>query len=97
MSFVHLCSLTHILEDMLPLIYDLHPNEEASWKKIRRIEYLLDEWEDELPSYLSFKTHEVTSTMNVNGASNLWFCYLSLKLLLHRLAIRVWDARYLNF
>lgn len=89
MSFIHLCSLTQILEHLLPLVYALNPNPEDSWKTIRRIEHLLDEWEDGLPTYLNAKAHDTGNSRNVNGASNLWFGFLSLKLLLHRVAFRV--------
>lgn len=74
---------------MLPLVYTVHPNPEATWKSIRRVEYLLDEWEDALPDYLNGKRRGSHGAFNINGASNLWFCFLSLKLLLHRLAFRV--------
>lgn len=86
-SFVHLCSLTKILAEMLPLVYDLHPIEESTWKTIRRLEHRLDVWQDALPDYLRHKAPQHPS--DINGASNLWFCYLSVQLLLCRLALRV--------
>lgn len=86
-SFLHLCSLTRILAEMLPLVYDLRPVEESTWKTIRRLEHRLDVWQDALPDYLRHKTPQCPS--EVNGASNLWFCYLSAKILLCRLSLRV--------
>ncbi|KAK5683437.1 hypothetical protein LTS10_004969 [Elasticomyces elasticus] len=88
MSFIHLCSLTRILGDILPLIYSLYPTSQDIWKTVRRIECALDEWEDHLPSYLNAdKKDDLPCTENP-GASGLWFYFLSLKLTLHRLAVK---------
>lgn len=86
-SFIHLCSLTRILEEMLPIVYDLQPIEDATWKIIRKLEHSLDVWRDGLPMYLKQVPRECLP--HVNGASNLWFCYLSVKLLLCRLSLKV--------
>ncbi|GAB1741313.1 hypothetical protein NU219Hw_g6551t1 [Hortaea werneckii] len=84
--FVHLCSLTQILADLLPLIYSLRETQKDIWKKIRRLECDLDSWEDSLPDFLRMDSG--IRIEHVNGSSNLWFCFLSLKVLLCRCAFR---------
>lgn len=84
-SFCQLCGLTSILGDMLPMIYSLKPDYQEAWKSIRRIECRLDEWEDALPAHFSFTKSETCC----GSGSGLWFCFLSLKVMLHRLAFKV--------
>jgi hypothetical protein len=93
-SFYHLCWLTKILGDILPLVYTLKPNYKDAWKVIRRNECALDDWEDALPDYLGRTEQE--SMPHIDGkpwSSGLWFYYLTLKLMLNRLAFRVCDSR----
>ncbi|RMY85626.1 hypothetical protein D0864_07262 [Hortaea werneckii] len=85
-SFVHLCSLTQILADLLPLVYSLKETQKDIGKKTRRLECDLDSWEDSLPDFLRMDSGPCTE--HVNGSSNLWFCFLSLKVLLCRCAFR---------
>ncbi|KAI7235410.1 hypothetical protein KC343_g9505 [Hortaea werneckii] len=85
-SFVHLCSLTQILADLLPLVYSLKETQNDIGKKIRRLECDLDSWEDSLPDFLRMDSG--ARAEHVNGSSNLWFCFLSLKVLLCRCAFR---------
>lgn len=88
-SFIHLCSLTKILEDILSIVYALRPVEDETWKSIRKLEYLLDAWEDNLPGHLMPEVQDKGYQLDINGSTNLWFCYLSLKLLLYRVSLRV--------
>ena len=88
-SFHYLCSLTQVLGEILPLVYALRPNLDSMEKDIRRLECRLDEWEDGLPHYLRRSLQENDMRKNVNGSSSLWFCFLSLKLLVCRVALRV--------
>lgn len=96
-SFYHLCWLTSILGDILPLVYSLKPNYKEAWKSIRRSECALDDWEDALPDYLGrSEQDDVSRTNSKPWSSGLWFYYLTLKLMLSRLAFRVrgfWQAR----
>ncbi|RMX79182.1 hypothetical protein D0869_08489 [Hortaea werneckii] len=86
-SFVHLCTLTQILADLNPLVYSLKETQKDMGKKIRRLECDLDSWEESLPDFLRLDSGGVR-TEHVNGSSNLWFCFLSLKVLLCRCAFR---------
>lgn len=88
-SFHHLCALTGILGDILPLVYSLKPNYKEAWKSIRRIECALDEWEDALPEHLAEAEQDPAAQENSSRPSGLWFYYLSMKLMLNRLAFRV--------
>lgn len=83
-SFRHLSSISQILGDILPLIYALRLDPKESDKRVRRLECRVDNWLDDLPSSL-----KPPSAGDVDGASNLWFCYLSVKLLLCRVAYKV--------
>jgi hypothetical protein len=83
LSFVHLCKLTQILGQLLPLVYALQMDKEEMWRRLRKIECALDGWSGTLPEYLV--PHHSTASMGVNGSSNLWFSYLSIKLLICRL------------
>ena len=87
-TFIYLCSLSQILGDVLPFVYTLRPNYDDIWKNIRRIECKLDEWEDSLPGFFKTTGQHGNGSI-VNGSSSLWFCFLSLRLLLCRLAFRV--------
>jgi hypothetical protein len=89
-SFYHLCWLTRLLGDILPLVYSLKPNYKDAWKVIRRNECDLDDWEDALPDYLGRAEHDIVpQTDSKPWSSGLWFYYLTLKLMLNRLAFRV--------
>ncbi|GAB1191060.1 hypothetical protein APSETT444_000229 [Aspergillus pseudonomiae] len=83
-SFIHLCTLTEILGEVLPLVYDLNPNPKETWKQIRRLETDLDEWEDRLPNYLRRNNNENT---RVSGSSSLQLSYLAVRLLLNRISL----------
>ena len=59
------------------------------WKSLRKIECSLDDWEEALPDYLKGENANFINAESVNGASNLWFGFLSLKLLICRVGLRV--------
>ncbi|KAH7342732.1 C6 transcription factor [Rhexocercosporidium sp. MPI-PUGE-AT-0058] len=83
-SFIALCHLSEILGQALPLVYDLEgQNQKDTSKIIRRIEADLDEWEDTLPNYLSYDSHQAA----VSGSSSLRLCFLSLKMLICRISL----------
>jgi hypothetical protein len=83
-SFVYLCSLTQILGAVLPLVYTLQPDWDDMWRKIRRLECSLEEWEQQLP-----QTFNLPDSGVWNGIPNLRFCYLLVQLLICRVAVRV--------
>ncbi|KAI8942693.1 hypothetical protein NX059_000742 [Plenodomus lindquistii] len=85
-SFIQLCKLSKILGDVLPSVYCLRPNFDTVSRSLRRIECELDDWVTELPDYLRPASFNITAS---NGASNLWFCYLSVKILVCRLTYKV--------
>jgi len=92
-SFYHLCWLTRILGDILPLVYSLKPNYKEAWKVIRRNECDLDDWEDALPDYLGRAEHDGASQSDSKPwSSGLWFYFMTIKLMLNRLAFRVCDC-----
>lgn len=91
-TFFQLCLLTRTLGETLDLVYSLETNSVAFWRVLRRLECALDDWEHELPDHLRLSSS--SAQCRVNGSSNLWFCFLSLKLLLCRLAFRVSSASH---
>ena len=91
MPFLYLCSLTQILGDILPLVYSLDAARDNFWKILRKLECSLDDWEDSLPEYLRSSSTNVL--VGADGSSHLWFCFLSLRLLLRRLGVKVSERR----
>ncbi|KAE8144161.1 fungal-specific transcription factor domain-containing protein [Aspergillus avenaceus] len=85
-SFIHLCTLTEILGEILPLVYDLN-TDHTDWNQITRLQSDLDNWESNLPEYLRRDTQ--TKTQRVCGSSNLQLSYLSVRLLLNRVSLHV--------
>ncbi|KAK6440373.1 hypothetical protein LTR95_003399 [Oleoguttula sp. CCFEE 5521] len=86
--FHQLCRLTAILGEMLPVVYSLRADIQQDWKTIRRIESALDTWEDALPEFLDLSSREIQQGDNERSSTSLWFYYLTLKLLLKRLAFK---------
>ncbi|THC88508.1 hypothetical protein EYZ11_012042 [Aspergillus tanneri] len=84
--FIHLCTLTNILGEVLPLTYHLDVDQKLIWKQIRRLELDLCEWEDSLPAHLRPGSGDQTRT---SGSSSLRLGYLSVRLLLHRISLHV--------
>ncbi|PVH76137.1 hypothetical protein DL98DRAFT_426190 [Cadophora sp. DSE1049] len=87
MTFIKLCSLSQILGSLLPLVYSLQINENDATKETRRIQCSLDDWEGDLPHNLNLGSHDRVD--GVNGSANLWFCFLSVRLLLCRVMFKV--------
>lgn len=85
-AFIKLCRLTRILGDLLPCVYSLTLDLEDMWRHLRKTDCALDEWVVALPTYL--RSPRTSGELGVNGSSNLWFAYLSVKLLMCRLAFK---------
>ncbi|KAJ5171876.1 hypothetical protein N7492_004469 [Penicillium capsulatum] len=85
--FTHLCTLSIILGEILPLVYDFRVNPDETWKEIQRLELELDNWQ----RHVSLPLHGPNEAYptGVSGLSSLCFSYLSLRMLLCRLAFRV--------
>ena len=82
-SFIALCALTEILGDVLPLVYNLHmTSSKDSSKIIRRLGTNLDEWEENLPEWLS--VGEANGSGPPTGSSSLQLGLLAFKMLLCR-------------
>ncbi|PVI07981.1 hypothetical protein DM02DRAFT_608589 [Periconia macrospinosa] len=96
-SFVHFCKLTQILGDILPYVYALTIDSITIWRNLRKVECALDDWVEDLPQNLKLECG--TESMDGGGASNLWFSYLSIKLLLCRLAFKatIRDSTQANY
>ena len=90
--FHHLCRLTQILGDVLPLVYCFEKDYDDMWKRIRRLECSIDEWEDHLASHLRPFSIEGREIEYSNGLSSLRFCFLQVKLLVCRLASQVRES-----
>lgn len=97
-SFMYFCELTKILGDLIPFVYALDLNTNEVWPQLRAIETALDAWAASLPPYLHASASEglhplqpspFSPPLPTNGSSNLWFSYLSLKLLVSRLALKL--------
>jgi hypothetical protein len=86
MTFIHMCKLTQILGDLLPHIYALRVDFGTLWKSLEKTGCNLDDWLTALPTWLCQLSPLIDTS--VNGSSSLWFSYLSVKLLLSRLAYR---------
>jgi hypothetical protein len=74
--FLHLCSITELLGDVLPLVYEVDPDREALLGAVQALKERLDALEKELLAWLPLP--------NKPGTSNLWLCILSTRLLLSR-------------
>jgi len=85
-TFIQLCKLTQILGDILPHVYALRLDLDELWTCLRKTECALDKWRADLPPSLTL--NHLPSTSDVNGSSNLWFAFLSIKLLTCRLAVK---------
>ena len=83
-----MCKLSQVLGDILPFVYSLQLDVEEIWRSLRKAECALDDWVEALPSYLRLP---VSMPFTVDGSSNLWFAYLSIKMLICRLAFKVGD------
>jgi hypothetical protein len=86
--FIQLCKLCEILGDVSHISFDLRPFNDTVQRELRRLEHDLDQWELQLPPYLTRPLDEGKGP----GACNLHFCFLSIKLLLARTALRVCES-----
>lgn len=84
-TFVQLCKLSQILGDILPLVYALRETPDEIKRRLRKIECALDDWVLQLPGYLQ-PTCAIPYV--VNGGSNLWFAFLSIRVLVCRLSFK---------
>ncbi|KAF3935090.1 hypothetical protein ABW19_dt0201795 [Dactylella cylindrospora] len=80
-SFLHLCSLSEILVEMLPFVYQLNPDPVVMFEKLKTTAVMLRGWEDMWAAASRYPSKD-------SGRSNLQFCYLSAKLLFSRLSLR---------
>ncbi|KAF2742668.1 hypothetical protein M011DRAFT_471993 [Sporormia fimetaria CBS 119925] len=78
--FVHLCALTELLGDILSLVHRLKPDPADFYRTIEARRTSLTDLESSLPDFDSLPPG--------SGSSNLYFCLLSVKLLLSRVALR---------
>lgn len=85
--FIYFCRLTQILAKALPFVYTLHADQTQTQRSIKQLECAADGWEESLPSCLQVKNSDLQGIFH--GASHLWFCYLSLRLLISRLSFKV--------
>jgi hypothetical protein len=78
--FIHLCGLTELLGDILSLVHALKPDPQQFHQAVQQAQSELRNLESVLPAWLP--------EPNRPGSSNLWFCFLSMRLLLSRVALR---------
>ncbi|KEQ95473.1 hypothetical protein AUEXF2481DRAFT_5076 [Aureobasidium subglaciale EXF-2481] len=84
--FIQLCKLCEILGEINQIAVDLRrPFDAKVPRELRRLECDLDQWEADLPPYLTRPLDEGKGP----GACNLHLCFLSTKLLLARTALKV--------
>jgi hypothetical protein len=78
--FIHLCGLTELLGDILPLVYEVNPDRVELKHAVERLKPRLNELERQLPEWFPLPRKP--------GSSNLWLCFLSMRLLLSRVTLR---------
>ncbi|KAH7115280.1 fungal-specific transcription factor domain-containing protein [Dendryphion nanum] len=78
--FVHLCALTQLLGDILAIVYHIGPDPATLSASVTHLKSVLNDLESQLPEWLPLPDRP--------GSSNLWFCFLSMRLLLSRVALR---------
>lgn len=83
-TFLQLCKLSRVLGDLLPHVYSLREAPDEILRHLLKIECALDDWVHALPE--TIRPDPIPGV--VNGASNLWFAYLSLKVLVCRLSYK---------
>ncbi|PVI02190.1 hypothetical protein DM02DRAFT_313408 [Periconia macrospinosa] len=88
-NFIHLCALTELLGEILPLVYEVQPvasdfdsiaHASTSDHAIQNSKARLDVLERQLPPW--------QPQARKPGLSNLWFCFLSMRLLVSRVTLR---------
>jgi hypothetical protein len=84
--FVHLCRLTEIVGDVLPLIYHIRSgNDGIAAEQTSRSEIELNRWTESRPNWLDL-TDFGPNRLAVPGLLNLQLSYLSVRMLLRRIA-----------
>jgi hypothetical protein len=78
--FVHLCVLTELLGDILPLVYQLEPDRDLLSREVDRFKLALNDLEALLPEWMPLP--------NRAGSCMLWLCFLSIRLILARVTFR---------
>ncbi|EXJ91924.1 hypothetical protein A1O3_00474 [Capronia epimyces CBS 606.96] len=83
--YIHFCRLTEIVGDVLPLIYHIRSgNDSLAAEQTSRSEIELNRWLESRPGWLNL--HEFHNRPAVPGLLNLQLCYLSVRMLLRRIA-----------
>lgn len=83
--YIHLCRLTEIVGDVLPLIYHVRSgNDGIAAEQTSRSEIELNRWVESRPSWLSLT--DFHNRPQVPGLANLQLSYLSVRMLLRRIA-----------
>ncbi|KAH7350296.1 fungal-specific transcription factor domain-containing protein [Pyrenochaeta sp. MPI-SDFR-AT-0127] len=78
--FVHLCALTELLGEILPLVYQINPDRLLLARETDRFKGELNVLEAQLPEWLPLP--------NRSGTPMLWLCFLSIRLVLARVILR---------
>ncbi|KIX99519.1 uncharacterized protein Z520_05095 [Fonsecaea multimorphosa CBS 102226] len=83
--YIHLCRLTEIVGDVLPLIYHIRSgNDSLAAEQTSRSEIELNRWMESRPSWLNL--NDFNNRPPVPGLVNLQLSYLSVRMLLRRIA-----------
>jgi hypothetical protein len=83
--YIELCRLTEIIGDILPLIYHIRSrNDGLAAEQTLRSEIELNRWFENRPDWLDFEDYE--DRLPVPGLANLQLSYLSVQMLLRRIA-----------
>src|SRR5271155_873529 len=83
--YIALCHLTEIVGDILPLIYSIRSgNDSGTSQQTSRSEIDLNRWVERLPPWLQL--HEFDARPSIPGLVNLQLSYLSVRMLLRRIA-----------
>jgi hypothetical protein len=83
--YIHLCRLTEIVGDVLPLIYHIRSgNDSIAAEQTSRSEIELNRWMESRPNWLNL--NDFHNRPNVPGLINLQLSYLSVRMLLRRIA-----------
>lgn len=88
--FVALCTLTEILGEILPLVYDRRQRASAEVSRLlRRLETDLDNWEDTEPAISVLRDGNDAYNQSFGGSSSLRLGFLATKMLICRISFRV--------
>jgi hypothetical protein len=96
--FVHFCALTELVGSIIPFIYQIEPDRVQLSQQVSHFKRELNNLEAQLPTCKSPRGSSspiasIDSSIglplpNQPGSSNLWFCFLSTRLLLARVTLR---------